>query len=1100
MITNKEVRISVNKTLTRKLIYVVAALTLLAMLIPAMAVPVSANPGLQMFLIDPITGVQGTTADSQFNIQGSRVLVTSNDTVTWSLVPTSPVAHIIASDSHQATVEGYIGNVDIVATVDTGTGNVTSSINKKFGQISEPTILTTTGNGKVTWNEEAKVWRNVNTPPDVVTETVNGLFDGTMVHAMQGVILNWYLLPAGMAINMSAAEYTDIAGPGLKTRFDAYLNSANTVQQVSFADWGVNNVGPQVRYTRNVTNALGQNSVTLYAKGQEAVQIIVIPEYPGDPEVTITPERIFDNFWTDAGVGVPQIRWAGEKIVLEKYFGPTYNGKLVKFSLENQSVGELEGINPDVLSDNGSLWVTVQNGFASAILYSTDQGVGGVAAALYEKLNGAQIGNQHHFVVYFLEFESLTIGDVQGKRQYHNAGLWNPTSPNPWSTATDSTTQTLNVSQDALVRAQVKGWYYNASNQSTHAQRTVDPNNSTLNNPGSATLTLPYGRWILPDDWAIMGTTSLKWDIMNSPDGGLLVASWVGSPDSESALGLGNYYKWKNGLRATVPNSAPPVLLPLVGNANVIGPFSPGIELMTATGWEVVNAPEYWDMLRQYHTIVQDGAVNSWDAPMPPAKITYDILNAGTATTNGAGYFKPAMKTDIYYTWATNTLHTEWNDDPLNAYDQYLKIYTNPFYQEMIPAHPVLMSDINNGTYEWESFNSTYGAYIFWEFFSQNGNGSHPTSASVFSDNHGEAMIWLNGDWNLNLNGFINDKGAADVPSPNFNTVVGTTNVQATAEYPFFEVYKQFKSNTDTKTWIWGGWVLGAETHLFGDTTTYSDGIGTRMVLSAGSYTHPLIGSYPFESAASIDKVVWIWVADRDGGEGPSSTANSAIIGAKVDWKITPLNGSGVEIQEVDTLGHGISQYNDITKNIQLVNGFLAGTNGVIDDGANRLNGHSYLRKPTSWEKQLFNKFWGSGYSYNGTLVPPTSRSVTGLNPDNFCVAAIDLLDLTSTVPTGSCNVTITIASTDFNPSYTPDVAKVVYKTNVNFQAADPLDDAIRAGDANCDGVVNMGDVTAVERMILGYNTVTSNAILNNDGTVDMGTVVKIERTILGLK
>jgi len=98
--------------------------------------------------------------------------------------------------------------------------------------------------------------------------------------------------------------------------------------------------------------------------------------------------------------------------------------------------------------------------------------------------------------------------------------------------------------------------------------------------------------------------------------------------------------------------------------------------------------------------------------------------------------------------------------------------------------------------------------------------------------------------------------------------------------------------------------------------------------------------------------------------------------------------------------------------------------------------------------------------------------------------------------------VNIAITSPDFNQYLVGQTApgSVHYKTNVNFNVIDALDDAIRVGDANCDGVVNMGDVTAVERMILGYNGVTSNSIMNNDGTVDMGTVVKIERIILGLK
>jgi hypothetical protein len=54
-------------------------------------------------------------------------------------------------------------------------------------------------------------------------------------------------------------------------------------------------------------------------------------------------------------------------------------------------------------------------------------------------------------------------------------------------------------------------------------------------------------------------------------------------------------------------------------------------------------------------------------------------------------------------------------------------------------------------------------------------------------------------------------------------------------------------------------------------------------------------------------------------------------------------------------------------------------------------------------------------------------------------------------------------------------------------------------GDANGDGKVNIGDVTKVERVILGLDPVTCASDANGDGFVNMGDVTKIERLILGL-
>ena len=58
---------------------------------------------------------------------------------------------------------------------------------------------------------------------------------------------------------------------------------------------------------------------------------------------------------------------------------------------------------------------------------------------------------------------------------------------------------------------------------------------------------------------------------------------------------------------------------------------------------------------------------------------------------------------------------------------------------------------------------------------------------------------------------------------------------------------------------------------------------------------------------------------------------------------------------------------------------------------------------------------------------------------------------------------------------------------------------AILLGDANGDGVVNMGDVTKVMRIILGLDPLTLGADANGDSIVNMGDATKIEMIILGV-
>jgi hypothetical protein len=54
-------------------------------------------------------------------------------------------------------------------------------------------------------------------------------------------------------------------------------------------------------------------------------------------------------------------------------------------------------------------------------------------------------------------------------------------------------------------------------------------------------------------------------------------------------------------------------------------------------------------------------------------------------------------------------------------------------------------------------------------------------------------------------------------------------------------------------------------------------------------------------------------------------------------------------------------------------------------------------------------------------------------------------------------------------------------------------------GDANGDGRVSVGDITKVERIILGWDEITPGADADQNGDVNMGDVVKVERIILGL-
>jgi hypothetical protein len=525
----------------------------------------------------------------------------------------------------------------------------------------------------------------------------------------------------------------------------------------------------------------------------------------------------------------------------------------------------------------------------------------------------------------------------------------------------------------------------------------------------------------------------------------------------------------------------------------VIGPFAPGIEQMTPSGWAVPNLrPEVDDpenLRDDIQTVVPDGALNAWDAPMPPAKIIFEILA-------GPGFFKDAMKTDIYYMQVGET-------------PEHLPIcvYTNPFYQILIPAHPLIpyTNIFAGGGYDWNSFDGVHGPYEFWTVINQPdmnaitpGDAMHPTKVEVYSDNHGEAMVWLNGDWNLDL-GMYTGKGGVDVPYEEVEGTVGFTTVQASADYPYVRADQAIFSNTVEKEWWWGGQILGTDSHDFG-TTPAGDPIGvptessyTRMVLTAGSYiidnSTGTVGDGIDDNdlGFSNDKVVWVWASDRDGLiDGILDGA-----GTMVQWRVT----GGAYITPVSATQ--ISNYNEITRNIALTNGFVTpfmgdmlATQGVIlnDD---RTRAASFFRTPTKYEKQLFNKKW-----------PLLYGDATGMAPINFAVAAIDIYCDEDV----DCTVETILTGPDFGyttasvPPVTQENGNVYYGTNIDFAAAYPIDDPIIAGDANGDQVVDAADITKVERIIMGLDAPNVNADTNQNGSIDMGDVVKIYRIIRGLE
>jgi hypothetical protein len=855
-----------------KAVYFIFALALVMGLVPALAAvtPASADDGDKLIPEEEfnIMGAQETFCVPEIyrgTVQLWRFMPSLGLDGGWSVVDGGNVDGPPQADC--VTVQGVnVGELVIVAdtNLDLDMDGTLDSLYgvKKWGKIND-TIISGPGSTEVVWCEDMKEFVGKAT----IYEMVIGTFEGDPEEfefemPANGADVEWWLLNADAPVH-------DLPMYGAATDLVDAINLMHdewAAKHVVFCDSGTTMTATTSGDTDIDMDMIpddGATSVSLCAKGEEAVKVICLAKYPygiDGPQWPVFIEMTSWNFWTQQLEKVPQVRWAGEKIVLEKQFGMSYAGDPVIFYLENQSVGTLEGIGwggmmpgiPGVVPTQDTVVSIVDPmGVARAILTSESPGECDVTAALYEWVCAAnfvvgidttpppecyyKLINQHGFVVFFLKLEDITLGNVLGERvdnpltgggthwewnpftgewqwvEGHDSGIWSP--ENPWGTSTDMMAETLNVSEDTLLRARVKGWFM-GDDLSTREAKAVDldptwdsDGDGVTNNDGD--MMLPAGRWVLPDDWPRLAGPRWEefrphWDLMDNPYDMIMS---VPDTDADKLEELGPYMDYSPILVGEAPELV--ALAPVIGPYNSLDNYGPYIEV-PKLGWK---------------TILDNGMLEWWDCPMPPAKIIFEI-------DAGPGFLKEVNKGHVYY-------HLMDLDANPPSPDSIL--YTNPYYYEVIPAHILIPPFVNNGGYDWNSWDDSYGPYPFWAIFNRpnpDDDPQHPTKVEVYSDNHGEAMVYLNGDWNLDLSAWQVPKppphDAYDVP---LGEVVGTSDVVAIADYPYMRKHPVMVSDVVTKNWTWGKEIV---VHV------------EQMTDAAGE---PVID----------EKMVTVWVTDRDG-------------------------------------------------------------------------------------------------------------------------------------------------------------------------------------------------------------------------------------------
>lgn len=322
------------------------------------------------------------------------------------------------------------------------------------------------------------------------------------------------------------------------------------------------------------------------------------------------------------------------------------------------------------------------------------------------------------------------------------ASITTPDVPTP---AAAGSTVSIPVCNTDYVRAMVHGYFEISGDPSGRPAASVTIPGAPTGAVGS--FTLPAGRWVLPEDWPVLatfagfnagtpissGTTAsvYAWDINSGfafnpgVEGAVLCTGPLadGSTDMPSANTAGPIGNFNTGPCFGYDAETPPVAYSTApdqgcsgGTTVGIGPFDitqACYNILTAAGAVVTGsglqfAPAGSSILAQNcggasfctvptsqnSTYLPNGTLSQWDAPMPPAQITF--VNTGTTGTlsevNKSGLYSFTLATGNSSTGATPTV-----------------FYYNPFYAEAIPSSPAIPPVTNNGGYLWNSWNFTGG-------------------------------------------------------------------------------------------------------------------------------------------------------------------------------------------------------------------------------------------------------------------------------------------------------------------------------------------------------------------------------------------------------
>jgi hypothetical protein len=252
----------------------------------------------------------------------------------------------------------------------------------------------------------------------------------------------------------------------------------------------------------------------------------------------------------------------------------------------------------------------------------------------------------------------------------------------------------------------------------------------------------------------------------------------------------------------------PPKAGTIDGVDNCLGSFGLGEigpQSRTVGGTFATVGP--FDPARPGTSFLPNGRLDAGDAPMPAARVDLTL-------TGGVGALEAADKHEIYSRDRLGTVNNPATAAVEGAHNLYA-----PFYAALIPADASQLLDsvyTTSGThgaipnnfpgYQVGPFPNTLGIYHYWDFYNTHERGGFNTcrdvggtgqfgdgtfiplptgvdEATVYTDEHGEALAWFNPDVGAAL--VASNQGLCDLGPVNGPALLGTATINAEAMDPF---------------------------------------------------------------------------------------------------------------------------------------------------------------------------------------------------------------------------------------------------------------------------------------------------------------------------